>query len=338
MGCTAAGDLFKNPSQLRNLSMTQLTQLVQTTASKQYTENESSMKCNGKNISTPCDGFIKFDAEETPELTDQCIEFLYYNRGVEKLEIGPTYNGPIDTYFSQDKSGKKIMCIPGGRMDPAMKNQNVLNYLRSVYRNGYNGPAGLDAVKRVMNENYNRAVNIGLNAGVSDDRGGRKDSITNCFATLANIPENLLPDRKLPNARYCRVRMTQNRPACLQISQVAVFDNRNQNVARGKPVTASPALANDCRAERAVDGDLRARSHPFQYHSNCKINDFWMVDFGKTYPIKTVSYYNRTDCCNDRANGMVIELLDENKKSVWSQTLDSTFIQTFNTMAKNFNV
>ena len=339
MGCTQNGDLFKNPSQLRSLTMTQMIQTIQATRSKQFTDNTSSMKCNGKNISTPCDGFVNFDPEETPELTDQCIEFLYFNRGADKPNIGATYSGPTNTFFSQDSNGKKIMCLPGARMDPAIRNQSMLNYFKSVYRNGFIGPAGLDAVKRVMNLNYNRAVNTSLNAGVSDSQGGRKDAIANCFATLANIPENVLPDKKLPNARYCRVRYPPpGRNMCIQISQIAVFDNREVNVAVGKPVMSTPPLAPDCNAERAVDGKLMPRGHPFEYHSLCRQGDYWVVDFGKLYPVKRVEYYNRADCCADRANGMLVELLDERINVVWQQTLDGTLVQKYSTLSKNYNV
>jgi hypothetical protein len=63
-----------------------------------------------------------------------------------------------------------------------------------------------------------------------------------------------------------------------------------------------------------------------------------MVDFTKTYPIKRVEYYNRADCCWGRANGMLLELLDENKQVIWTQTLDSNFKQVYYTFLKNFNV
>jgi hypothetical protein len=159
-----------------------------------------------------------------------------------------------------------------------------------------------------------------------------------CFANLANIPDNVLPDRKLPNARYCRVRYPSGVAMCIQISQIAVFDNRDQNVAFGKPVRSSPPLGADCGPERAIDGALKARGHPFEFHSKCRVNDFWMVDFTKSYPIKRVEYYNRADCCAGRANGMLIELLDENQKVVWSQSADSNLKQVYYTFLKNFNV
>jgi hypothetical protein len=192
-----------------------------------------------------------------------------------------------------------------------------------------------------MNNNYNRALNTGLNANQPASRGGRKDAIESCFVTLANIPDNVLPDKKLPNARYCRIRYPPGRAECIQISQIAVFDNRDQNVAFGKPVSASTVWANGrdgAVPQKAVDGALVARGHPNQFHSQCKVNDFWMVDFTRTYPIKRVEYYNRGDCCQQRANGMLLELLDERRNVVWSQSLDGNLKQVYYTFLKNFNV
>jgi hypothetical protein len=342
LGCTTNGQLFQNPGELRNLSMTDIIQRIQQHVSRQYSENSDSMKCNGRNISTPCDPYVNFDAEETPELSNQCIEFLYYNRGADKPHIGPTYTGPTDKYYSLDSTGKRIMCLPGGRMDPARGDHGLLNLLKSSYRNGGAGAGpGLQAVKNIMNGNYNRALNTGLNANLPDSRGGRKDAIERCFVTLANIPDNVLPDKKLPNARYCRVRYPPGVAQCIQISQIAVFDNRDQNVAFGKPVRASSVWANGrdgAVPEKAVDGVLAARRHPNQFHNQCRANEFWMVDLTKTYPIKRVEYYNRADCCWDRANGMLLELLDEKQTVVWSQTLDGNWKQVYYTFLKNFNV
>lgn len=351
LGCTTNGRLFQNPGELRNLSMTGIIQRIQEIASKQYSENESSLKCNGRNISTPCDPFVNFDPEETPEISDQCLEFLYYNRGAEKPHIGPTYNGPINTYFSQDKDGKRIMCLPGANMDPINGTASFKSFLKENYRNGWPRwglPPGLDTVKFQMNWNYNRAVNTGLNANIVSWQGGRKDNVEACFANLANIPDNVIPDKKLPNARYCRVRYPPGRTEWIQIAQIAVFDNRDQNVAFGKP-TSTNSLYQYRRngqltsnAANAVDGQLRARgtaeTFGAMYTSNWQANAFWMVDFTKTYPIKRVEYYNRADCCAGRANGMLIELLDENQKVIWSQSADSNLKQVYYTFLKNFNV
>lgn len=340
LGCTTNGNLFKDPSPLRKLTMTQIIQTIQETASKQYSENDSSQKCNGRNISTPCDPFVSFDPEETPQLSNQCISFLYFNQGADKPHIGPTYTGPVDSFASRDSNGKKIVCLPNAKMDPSRGDQFYLGILRDVYRKGWRGsPPGLDAVKKFMDYQFNRAVNTSLNPNLFEWQGGRKDNIELCFTQLANIPDNVLPDAKLPNARYCRIRFPPpGRRECIQISQVAVFDNRDVNVALNKPVASSPPLGSDCGPERAVDGARQPRGHPFEYHSKCNPGDYWQVDFARTYPIKRVEYYNRADCCWGRANGMVIELLNDSGQIVWSQTLDSNATQIFHTLAKNFNV
>ena len=137
-----------------------------------------------------------------------------------------------------------------------------------------------------MNDAYIRATNTGLSANLPDAQGGRADSIRSCFINLAQVPDTPLPSTALPNARYLRARFPSGRKECIQISQIAVFDNRNINVAQGKPTTAKNQLANDCGPSRAVDGQLASRWHPMEYHSKCLDGDFWQVDFGREYPIK----------------------------------------------------
>lgn len=337
-GCTADGDLFKNPEPLRTMPMANIIQYVQNIAGKQYSDNSSSKACNGKNISTPCDPYIVYSVDDTPKMTKECVRYLYYNEGADNPAIGPTYTGPVNSFFSLNDKGKKIYCLPGARMDIDKYPNNIEEYERFA-RNGYKGRLGIKAIQAFIDENYRTATNTGLNANLTNGTGGRADSIGLCFQSLANVPDNVLPAANLPNAQFLRVSFPQGRAECIQISQIAAIDNRGQNVAFGKRTTAANELARDCGPERAVDGQLRARSHPFQYHSRCLRNDFWMVDFTREYPIKEVTYYNRADCCSQRSTGMILELLDKEKKVIWQASLRGGLpSESFFTFARDYNI
>jgi len=337
-GCTADGDLFKNPEPLRTLPMSGILNYVQNLVSKQYTDNAASKACNGKNISTPCDPYIVYNVDDTPKITNQCIRYLYYNEGAENPAIGPTYTGPVNTYFSLNNKGKRIYCLPGAGLD-IDKNPQLLERYESIARNGYKGRLGLKAIQTLMDEQYRRATNTGLNANLPDNRGGRKFAIEQCFQTLASVPDNVLPAQNLPNAQFLRVSYPAGRRECIQISQIAAIDNRGQNVAFGKPTQAKNEWARDSGPARAVDGQLRARGHPFEYHSRCLPGDFWEVDFTREYPIKQVSYYNRADCCSTRSTGMILELLDKSRKVIWQATLRGGLpVETFFTFARQHNI
>lgn len=338
-GCTADGDLFKNPEPLRTKPMPEIIRYVQETASKQYSDNDSSKACNGKNISTPCDPYINYSVDDSPMITKQCLQFLYQNKGADKPAIGPTYTGPVNTFFSLDAQGNKIYCLPGARHDPDNYQPRDMDYVDRMMRKGYNGALGLKAIQNFYNDAYRKATNSGLNANLSDSQGGRADSIAQCFKNLAQVPDNVLPAANLPNAQYLKVSYLPGRVDCIQISQIAVFDNRDQNVAFGKPTSAANKLGDDCGPERAVDGQLASRWHPGEYHSSCLAGDFWMVDFGREYPIKQVDYYNRADCCAQRASGMILELMDKNKQTIWQVTLKGNLSrESFSTLARDYNI
>jgi hypothetical protein len=337
-GCTADGDLFKNPGALRTMPMPDIIKYVQNAATKQYSDNASSKACNGKNISTPCDPFINYNVNDSPPMTKECVRFLYYNEGADKPGIGPTYNGPVNSFFSLNEQGKRIYCLPRAGYD-VDTNPNMLGLYERLARNGYKGQLGLKGIQAYMNDAYRTATNTGLNANRPDNEGGRSNSIANCFRNLAQVPDNVLPATNLPNAQYLRVSYPAGRRDCIQISQIAAIDNRGQNVAFGKPTKAANELARDCGPERAVDGQLRSRSHPFEYHSRCLAGDFWEVDFTREYPIRQVTYYNRADCCSTRATGMILELLDKSRKVIWQTTLRGGLpSESFSTFAREYNI
>ena len=69
----------------------------------------------------------------------------------------------------------------------------------------------------------------------------------------------------------------------------------------------------------AVDGTTSARSMPQIFHDACDTggkDQWWMVDLGTTQDLSYIVYYNRGDCCAKRADGMPVELLDDQQNIV----------------------
>ena len=335
-GCTTGGTLYKDSSSLQDLEMNAIIKQLDTLNQNQYSDADSSMKCNGTNISTPCDPYLNFNVNYTPNISAQCINYLYYNQGVENQNIGPTYTGPIGTYYSLDAKGKKIYCLPGAGYDPA-KNPNIVKQLQRESRSGAGtGRIGIPYVQNFFNQAFQRATNTGLNANLPDVQGGRADSVGRCFASLAAIPVSVSPASSMPNARYVRL---SNAYQCLQISQIACYDNQGVNQTFGKPTSYSSTYRYGSQANYAVDGTMASRSFPQIFHSGCQANDWFMVDMSAVYPIKKIVYYNRADCCQNRATGILVELLDANKQTVWSGTLAGNQpSESILTIAKPFNI
>lgn len=337
VGCTESGDLFKNPASLKSLSLTQMIQQLQRVSNTQYTDKVASKQCTGKDLSTPCDAYINWNPQETGTISPQCLSFLYKNEGDGKPMIGPTYTGPVNSFFTLDSEGKKMFCLPKTSLDPTSSAQTTQMY-QKLATNGYKGNFGIKAVQLYMNDTFNRATNTGLNANLPDSRGGRMNSIQSCYGNLAAIPDTPLPTDRLPKARFVRVRFPDARRDPIQISQLAVFDNRNINVAQRKPTTAANQLAKDCGPEKAVDGVLASRWHPNQYHSLGTGRDFWQVDLQQSYPIARIVYYNRGDCCQARSNGMLIECLDASKNVTYTAQLSGKSMETFVPFSPTYNI
>jgi len=335
-GCTTGGSLYKDPSSLQGLDMNSIIKQLDTLNQNQYSDADASLKCNGTNISTPCDAFLNFDTNYTPNISAQCINYLYYNKGAANQSLGPTYTGPTGTYYSLDAQGNKIYCLPGAGYDP-MKNPSIVTKLQRESRSGAGtGRIGIPYIQNFFNQAFQRATNTGLNANLPDAQGGRADSVGQCFANLAAIPVSVTPATNMPNARYIRL---SNAYQCLQISQIACYDNQGINQAFGKPTSYSTTYGYGSQANYAVDGTMQSRSFPQIFHSGCKTNDYFMVDMSAVYPIKKIVYYNRADCCQNRATGILVELLDANKQAVWSGTLaGNQSSESLLTIAKPFNI
>lgn len=121
----------------------------------------------------------------------------------------------------------------------------------------------------------------------------------------------------------------------IQISQLAVYA-RGVNVAPSGTATAKYDDWNSSPI-KAIDGVLEARNHPGMYHTSYDDrgyarhpDDVWNLDLGTAQPVTRVVYYNRRDCCQSRANGLKIRLLDESRTVKATFTLTSGMVQTFN--------
>jgi hypothetical protein len=117
----------------------------------------------------------------------------------------------------------------------------------------------------------------------------------------------------------------------LQIAQLVVLDATGANVARGKPCSVSSAhpdpTGGNCAT--ALDGTASARNFPYVFHSGNPSNDWFRVDLGANYLVKTVIYYNRSDCCSQRMGGGLLQLYDPSN-NLWAQrSMDASMQQTY---------
>ena len=126
----------------------------------------------------------------------------------------------------------------------------------------------------------------------------------------------------------------------IQIAQLAVYDMTGANIAVGKTSSSANTYSPQTIPERANDGTLSARPYPLIYCSSAtKTNEYWMVDLNSVTAIKSIVFYNRQDCCWERSNGMLVEVLDGSQTVVWSGVLTGKYgAETLNTNTPSYNV
>ena len=108
-----------------------------------------------------------------------------------------------------------------------------------------------------------------------------------------------------------------------------MFDVSGTNVALRKTATASSRYAGSSDPQTPVDGDGNPRSYPSIFHSNEAAGGWWMVDLGANFNVRRVVYYNRRDCCSNRMNGGLLQLLNAQSVVVAQRAMSGDQIQTF---------
>lgn len=112
----------------------------------------------------------------------------------------------------------------------------------------------------------------------------------------------------------------------LQISYVEVLSASGENLALNKPASSSGAgWGTD--AMNPVTGPPGVRSYDQGYHSD-STGGWWMVDLGGEFIVSEVVFYNRGDCCHDRAKTAVVQLLSAHQKVLDSPSLNGDLVQT----------
>jgi hypothetical protein len=165
-----------------------------------------------------------------------------------------------------------------------------------------------------------------LGVGKNDNMLYVKNNLTDIW----NGYNPLLGLTKSNPVRYVKININKNNE-CLQISQLAVYSN-GVNIAPGKTASAPNIYSSQSIPAKAIDGTLSTRDYPNIYHSACRSGDYWLLDLGKEYDVDKIVYYNRRDCCSERANGMVVQIFDNNMSQkqfpTSNFTLNSDMVQT----------
>lgn len=118
-----------------------------------------------------------------------------------------------------------------------------------------------------------------------------------------------------PTARYIELKHTV--PACINLGELRVYSYR------GGPNLITPSTSVTKSSSYAQGGGegkyLVDRNVSSILHTACNGQDIpsIQVDLGKSIPIQAIHAVNRVDCCRNRVIGLILTLLDENKRPVY---------------------
>ena len=91
-------------------------------------------------------------------------------------------------------------------------------------------------------------------------------------------------------------------------------------------VTASSALG--ALATWAFDGNMDGNYNNLSvFHSDTETNPWWQVDYGHNRIVKQIEIWNRTDCCSDRLNGAIVEILNAANAVQFTYTIGTATTQ-----------
>lgn len=119
-----------------------------------------------------------------------------------------------------------------------------------------------------------------------------------------------------PSARYIELKHTV--PACINLGEIRVYSYRGgpNLVTPNTSVTKSSSWHDPNQGKSEYIKDQNTSSI---LHTACNGQDVpsVQVDLGRVVPVYAIHAVNRVDCCRNRVIGLVLTLLDENKRPVY---------------------
>ena len=129
------------------------------------------------------------------------------------------------------------------------------------------------------------------------------------------------PKETLGEGQFVRVRHL-GEGKILTLAEVAVIekDSGKKLHSDGKASQSSEEYGGE--AGRAIDGNKeQAFGENSVTHTKVENYPWWQLDLGQPAMVGKIKIWNRSDCCGDRLEGAVVELLDADRNVVWSEVI-----------------
>ena len=129
------------------------------------------------------------------------------------------------------------------------------------------------------------------------------------------------PKETLGEAQFVRVRhVGENK--ILSLAEVSIIEKDSGKKIQPAGKASQSSAEYGAEADRAVDGNNeQAFGENSVTHTQVENYPWWQLDLGKTAMVGKIKIWNRSDCCGDRLEGAVVELLDADRNVVWSEVI-----------------
>ena len=287
-----------------------------------------------KSITNVCD-MLPSNIKENGPIPFECVKYIFTDGSNSTTNPYGTYNrnsyGDAKSLWSGNL--KDRFCTSNGTMAPTSSNIAIIQKINPDGTTNANY-VGIESIKNFYKNIHSKANQQGLT------NAERNVSMQQCYGQ--NVPVQPSTDPFKVNdmevaatdcgtkARYLRINGSPM--DTLHVSQIVAIDTRGQNVALGKTVIGLNVAAGSS-FKNAVDGTYNNRDSSIYKSASTGPSQFLEVDFGGTYDIVQVIYYNSLTG-NSKASGAKLQLFTGEgiyKQSVGAQqTLTSGLTQYFN--------
>ncbi len=138
---------------------------------------------------------------------------------------------------------------------------------------------------------------------------------------VEDAEEGEAPKETLGEGQFVRVRHL-GEDKILTLAEVAVIEKDSGKKLHGGGKASQSSEEYGGEAGRAIDGNKeQAFGENSVTHTKVENYPWWQLDLGQPAMVGKIKIWNRSDCCGDRLEGAVVELLDADRNVVWSEVI-----------------
>ncbi|MDG2208099.1 MAG: hypothetical protein P8K78_09375 [Pirellulales bacterium] len=130
------------------------------------------------------------------------------------------------------------------------------------------------------------------------------------------------PKVALAEGQFLRVRHL-GEGKILTLAEVEVIEKDTGKKLHTDGKASQSSVEYGAEASRAIDGNSeQSFGENSVTHTQQENYPWWVLDLGKMAPVGTIKVWNRSDCCGERLEGAIVELLDADRNVVWSEAIE----------------